>query len=85
MNPDEVKAVIEETFPQISVKPRRNPDGWSFFVGATRVARAVQSTPQAPTYFKLALSSLQSSEKVVIVKNAAELKALVESELSLLP
>lgn len=84
MNPDQVRAVIEHDFPQVSFKPRRNPDGWAFYVGSTRIARAVQSSAQAPTYFKLALSSRQGTERILVAEGAEQVRSLFANELLLL-
>jgi hypothetical protein len=63
MTPDQIKQAIESSFPKIRSKPRRNPDGWAFYLGeiregphSTRIARAVRKTPVAATKFKLAVT-----------------------------
>lgn len=84
MNPDQIKAVVEQSFPGVTFKARHNPDGWAFYVGSVRVARAIQGSSDAPTYFKLALSSRQGPERVLTVQTAAEVRGLMESELALL-
>jgi len=91
MTPDQIKQAIESSFPTIRSKPRRNPDGWAFYLGeiregphSTRIARAVQKTPAAATKFKLAVTSrAKNGEAVHEVHTARQVQELVTEEIRL--
>ena len=91
MNPEQIKKVIEASFPRVRSKRRRNPDGWAFYLDevregsrSTRLARALQSTPAGRTKFKLAVTSrVKGVEAVHEVHTAEELNDLVAEEIRL--
>ena len=91
MTPDQIKDAIEISFPDIRSKLRHNPDGWAFYLGEiregsnpTRIARAVQRSPAAPTKFKLAVTSrVNGVEAVQEVHTPKQVCDLVAEEIRL--
>ena len=91
MTPDQIKQAIEATFPAVRSKRRRNPDGWSFYLdeiregpNPTRIARAVQKSPSAPTKFKLAVTSrLKGAETLHAVHTPGQVAKVVAEEIRL--
>jgi hypothetical protein len=92
MNPEEIKHLIEATFPNIVSERRNNPDGWAFYfkearrgANPSRIARAVQSSEGSPTFFKLAVSARLNpeGEAVVINPNEKQVRELFGRELEL--
>jgi hypothetical protein len=92
MNPEEIKQLIEVTFPTIVSERRSNPDGWAFYfrevrrgANPSRIARAVQSGEGSPTFFKLAVSARlnPNSEAMVINPDEKQVRELFRRELEL--
>jgi hypothetical protein len=92
MNPEEIKHLIETTFPNIVSERRSNPDGWAFYfkevrrgANPSRIARALQSSEGSPTFFKLAVSARlnPNSEAVVINPDEKQVRELFQCELKL--
>lgn len=91
MTPNQVKEAVEGSFPIIRSKPRHNPDGRAFYLGEiregpnpTRIARAVQRSPAAPTKFKLAVTSrVKGVEAVHEVHTARQVCDQVAEEVRL--
>lgn len=64
MSPKEIRALLEATHPELKVRVRQNPDGYSFFFGPprggsnpNRIIRAVSAQGGRATSLKLAISS----------------------------
>jgi len=91
MTPDAVYAFVSREYPELSAEPRRNPDGWSFFLGPkkgvqqpNRILRVVASSRNRPSRLKLAVTSrLKSETEFVFQGDETELKALIDRELEL--
>ncbi len=91
MTPDELKSVIEDSFPGIVFERRRSPDGWAFYhqvvrkgPQSTRIARAVQRGIRSPTKFKLAVTArLTGQPSEIEVRTSDQVKARFAEELRL--
>ena len=71
MSPDQIKSVLAKHIPERSPEPRKNPDGWSFYLGApirgtktNRIVRATRSRKSSVTRLKLCVSSLIARKDV---------------------
>ncbi|MCE7761079.1 hypothetical protein GQL56_00365 [Pseudomonas putida] len=89
VTPDQILAFVEREYSHLVAEPRRNPDGWAFFLGAprrgvdsNRIFRAVQHSG-GPTKLKLAVTSRMSGEQVEIdfSGDEAALQVLIDREL----
>lgn len=92
MSPDEILTALGQSHKELVAKKRRNPDGWSFFLGqprggtkSNRILRATRSNASAVTQLKLAVSSRHHSKtrEVRFSGDATALRKLVESELQI--
>lgn len=92
MSPDKVRSIIECKFPMLVAEERNNPDGYSFFFGASRrgsdsnrIIRAVQRSENGPVQLRFAVSSrIEGKDKEVSFDGDEEkLVKLVELEINL--
>lgn len=91
MTPDEIKALVENEYPDLRTAPRRNPTGWAFFLHeicrgprSTRIARVVRASHRSVTLFKPAVSArlgLPGAEETEITRGEAQLRRLLDREL----
>jgi hypothetical protein len=92
MNPNQIKAFIETSYPGIASERRRNPDGCALFQGTvqkgsnpSRIARVLQRRPGAPVNFKSAVSARLQRDKALEIElkgGEAELRMLFDRELA---
>lgn len=92
MSPDEIRLFLSQSYPELVGRPRRNPDGWSFFLGepqhgirANRILRACRRNHRAATRLMLPISSRYHAQRIEIdfQGDEAALRKLVEEELQL--
>lgn len=88
MTPDEIKAVILDSFPNI-LTDVRSGNGWSFFYGeirkrrhSTRIARVLPRREGRSNAFKLSATSRLSQEEVAYeITSPEQLRKFFEEEL----
>jgi hypothetical protein len=91
MSPDEIKLFLSQNYPELIAEQRRNPDGWSFFLGppqrgihSNRILRACRRNDQSVTRLKLAVSSRRGKAlEIGFQGGKAELRKLIEKEMHL--
>ncbi len=89
MSPDEIKDYLSEHYPSLKAEPLEY--GWSFWfdppqggANSSRIIRAKRSSSNSTTYVKLSVSSrLKKKVEQRFVENAAHLRSLVDTEISL--
>jgi len=92
MAPEDIRSCLSREYPELVVKARTNPDGWSFFLGppkrganSNRILRAVRQEGDGATWLKLPVSSRHELVEREIDFSGDEemLRALVDRELEL--
>ena len=92
MSPDEIRRALARHYPSLVAQPRKNPDGWAFYLdppqkgaNSNRIIRATRSSPNAVTRLKLVVSSRRRAPdtELEFAGDETSLREYVDQELQL--